>query len=140
MKKVLFATVLFLSVQSMASVCSQSWESIAGQGQSAQFPKVLFGTTFVSVDGVCVSGDQLRTQQPVEVCSVQSSHEGSSCSESISMILTTPITYQHDIPVGEGSFETITESHALNYSIPVGHDGEGFHAVCHKAYSIPACQ
>jgi hypothetical protein len=140
MKKILFTTVLLLSVQSMASVCSQSWESIFAQGNSAQFPKVQFGTAFVSIDGVCVSGEMLYTTSPVEVCLAQSHHESSSCAESVSMILSTPMTYSHDIPVGEGSFETITETHALNYSIPVGRDGEGFHAVCQKTYSIRSCQ
>lgn len=141
MKMMLLTVSCFLSLSSFANVCEQSWETINQNFfLSTDFPKVQFGTVFVSVDGVCVSGDHLYTQAPVTVCTQPSQGESSECLAEESLVLATPVTYTKDIPVGEGRFETITQTHPMSYNIAVGRDSEGgLQVQCHKNYTIPAC-
>jgi hypothetical protein len=122
----------------LALICLASSSAFA-TGLTAQFPKVAFGSVFVSLDGVCAKGDQLQTVKAVDVCTSFASGEGY-CAKSEAKILSTSRTYTHEIAVGEGAMESITETYPLAYSIPVGYDTEaGFVAVTEMPYTIPAC-
>ena len=138
----ILALVSFVSFGAMAasSDCSQSWEKIASGRLDADFPKVQFGTTFVSIDGVCVKGNSLYTIAKVETCDKYSTGEASDCLRPVMTRLSTPIAFKREIPVNDVEFKTIDEKHALTYSIPVGYNGETFRQVCAKSFTIPACK
>ncbi len=141
--KIIFSLVLLFSVSAMASnVCSMTWEQINQSQYNADFPKIQFGTVFMGVDGVCVKGQKVYTQEPVEVCAHWSTGESSDCLHYVKKTLSTPIKYQKEIPQGDSGFTTITETIPMTYSVPVGKFwGEaGLHAVCNKTYRIPNCR
>ena len=122
----------------LALICLASSSAFA-TGLTAQFPKIAFGNVFVSVDGVCVKGDQLQTKAAIDVCTDFASGEGY-CAKSEAKILSTARTFNREIAVGEGAMASITETTPLAYSIPVGYDTEaGFVTVSELAYTIPAC-
>lgn len=137
--KIILSAICLISTQALAkNICSESWETIYKKGYSAQFPKIQFGSIWLSIDGVCQSADHLYSAKPMEVCSGWGSGE-THCTETEWLTLSTPITYEKEIPVGEGGWTTIEQSHPLNYKIPVGREGEAFMQVCEKAFTIPHC-
>jgi hypothetical protein len=127
MKKIILAVAALISFSAFA-------------GPTEQWPKIAFGSVFVSVDGVCVAGDMLRTKQAIPVCSEWGRGEASSCVKEVALILSTPRTYIMQISIGEGSrYEEITQTHPLTYTIPVGYDGQAFHQTGSFEYTIAAC-
>ncbi len=143
MKKLIVAVATLISIPAFAgSICDKSWSDVDASSLYADFPKVQFGTIFLGVDGVCKAGQNLRTAQPVEVCTKWSTGESSDCVASEMKLLATPIDYIKEVPRrGEGSdFVEVPQTHPLNYTIEVGRMGESFQVVCKKAYSIPDCQ
>jgi len=144
MKKLILIAISLLSVSSFgkSKVCDQSWAQIdANFRLQTEMPKVQFGTVFVSVDSLCVNGENLETKQAVGVCSKWGGGEASACQIETPQILSTPIAYAKDISAGETGFETITGSIPLSYSIPVGTSNEaGLSVLCKKTLAIPHCQ
>jgi hypothetical protein len=133
MKKYVLVLALLVSAHGFAATCE------ATHGKVAQFPKVAFGSVFVSVDGLCVKGDRLYTRSPIEICTEWNRDEAGSCKTVENKILSTSLNWSKEIPDGDFRFQLITGTYPLNYSIPVGYDGEGFHPVCEMSYTIPAC-
>ncbi len=104
------------------------------------FPKVQFGSVFVSVEEVCVEGAYVKTQFAVPVCVQWGNGEAAGCVREVNKKLRTPINYSKEIPSGEGSFETISMSIPLEYDIVFGTWGEsGIQPVYTEHYSVPAC-
>lgn len=122
-----------------SSVCAKSWEEIQKSTLSADFPKIQFGSAWVTVDGVCVKGSKLYTTSKVDVCAQAGTGESSECLRPMRKTLSTNIVYKHDIPTREAGFETIKEKHALTYQVPVGRNGSTFMQVCTKTFAIPEC-
>lgn len=128
MKTLLISALALISANSFAA-------QLVGE-----FPKVQFGTVFVSVEEVCVDGPVVRTKYNVPVCMKWGRGEASTCEQEVMMPLSTPINYMKDIPTGEGSFESVPMSIPLEYRIPYGYWIEsGVHAVQYRYFKIPAC-
>ena len=129
MKRLLFSALALLSLGASAS------------GPVGDFPKIQFGSIFVSVEEVCVNQDRIETQHLVPVCVKWGNGEASHCVKEVKRILTTPIRYSKEIPRGEGSFETIEQVIPLSYKINYGYYYEGgLAAVYSRTYTIPACE
>ncbi len=127
---------LFFFVLSLVSTSALATSSMVGD-----FPKIQFGSVFVSVEHVCVSGERIETQAPVPVCVEWGRGETSYCSKEIKRILSTPIHYSKEVPRGEGGFEMVEFSIPLTYKIPFGYYSEGgVTPVFTKKYSIPGCE
>ncbi len=146
MKSFLLVLFTLASTQAFAAnVCDQSWDQInSNYSLVAAFPKIQFAPTFtfVSVDGVCVDGNTLYTSKPVLLCMGSTNSDHGQCANWVAKTLSTPLTYSHDISVGEGNqFTTITETHALNYKISItrANSGNSPMVICKKAYTIPQC-
>lgn len=129
-----FSLIGLASVPSFASSCT------AANGLYAEYPKIAFGSTFVSIDGLCVKGDRLFTKSEVSVCSEWNGNDVDPCSRYEKKILSTSRQYTKEIPNGETGFITVSGTYPLNYSVPVGTPGEAFNVTCEMAYTIPACQ
>ncbi len=126
---------LFLSIVALVTATSFASELVG------DFPKVQFGSVFVSVEEVCVDGDNIHTQYAVPVCVKWSSGEAGGCAREVNKFLSTPINYTKEIPNGEGSFKTISMSIPLHYNIPFGFWTEaGISSVKVMPYSIPGCE
>lgn len=129
MKVLLFSALAFISLGAFAN------------GPVGDFPKIQFGSIFVSVEEVCVNGERIETQNLVPVCVKWGHGEASQCIKEVKRILNTPIHYLKEIPRGEGSFETIEQSIPLTYKINYGYYGEGgIMTVYSRTYTIPACE
>lgn len=135
----LVLSVGFSTSAHASNACSKSWEEIQRSTLSADFPKIQFGTAWVTVDAVCVKGSKLYTTSKVDVCLQAGTGESSECLRPARKTLSTNIAYKHDIPTREAGFETIKEKHALTYEVPVGRNGSTFMQVCTKTFTIPAC-
>ena len=143
MKTAILVLISLLSVQSFAAnVCSKTWEQIDSDRRlQTEMPKIQFGTIFVSVDSLCVAEDTLQTKEAVAVCTKWGRGELGECIAETSQILSTPIVYSKEISKGDTGFETITQKHALVYSIPVGYSSEaGLNVLCKKTLTLPVCQ
>jgi hypothetical protein len=142
MKTIILALVATMSLPAFASnICSKSWDDVNKSNYATDFPKAQFGSTWVSVDGVCVAGENLQTIKPVEVCVEFSTGERSDCIASENKILSTPINYVMEVPVGDGDrLEQIPASYPLSYEIPVGYQNDTFTQVCTKTYALPTCK
>ncbi len=128
MKVLLLAALALVSFSSMAT-------TLVGD-----FPKVQFGSVFVSVEEVCVAGSNIKTQFAVPVCVEWANNEAGGCVREVNKKLSTPINYSKEIPSGEGSFETISMSIPLEYDIVFGTWSEaGIQPVYTENYSVPAC-
>ena len=149
MKGLVFAFVALMSLPAFANICSQSWDDIYRAGYTAQFPKVKMdsvsseqvGTVFVSVDGLCIDGDQLKTQSATPVCLESAKDEAGKCVRSKQAVLSTDISYVADLAMDESGRTTRVPSvHPTRYDIPVGTDGHSFRQVCTKSFAIkPTC-
>lgn len=130
------------TVFAKTKTCTMSLEQIqADRYLQTEMPKIQFGTVFVSVDGVCVAGDQLKTISPVAVCTKFATGELGQCVAETSVTLSTPIAFTKEIVKNETSFETITVKHATSYEIAVGYAVEsGLQVVCKKTLTLPSCQ
>lgn len=131
-----------------------SWDEIRSV-YKAFFPMVGFGSTFMSLDGVCVEGDQLRTLSPVEECvRWQSWGRQRSCVEKRSVHLRTPIVYEDRECVRRDSYprrsnqcveyRSVIRRHELSPMVGVGRRqvrrGESpFSELFQKRYEVPAC-
>ena len=128
MKKVLFTIACLFSVTAMA------------QDATPNYPKVAFGSVFVSVDGVCQNGANLQTISPVAVCTQYAGGEAGNCVASQNLILSTPINFTKTIYVGENDKPVeVAMSYALNYNIEYTYGGEAEFVAYTKPFSIPAC-
>ena len=129
--KSLLITFALLSVSTLASA-----------GLVGDFPKVQFGSTFVSVEDICLKGDSVETLNPVEVCVKRSVKKNTYCDKTESKILSTPVNYTTEIEVGHHKMETIELSIPTEYSIPFGVVGgkSGFHVVKYVDYTLPVCE
>jgi hypothetical protein len=146
MKLVLIvATVLASQAFAAGNLCSNSWSTLNSNFRvKANFPKVQFGTTFVSVDGVCVDadGEMLSTTKAYSICTEFGRSERANCVAWEKSVLTTSRTFEKELG-GEHNRKgrTIVYTTPLNYSIPVGYENErGIVNACLKAYTIPTCQ
>jgi hypothetical protein len=148
MKALAFALLFTMSVPAMANICTLSWNDVGNSRYTAQFPKIKMdsiskdqvGTTFVSVDGLCIDGDRLQTRKAQPVCLQMANDEAGTCADSRNAVLSTDISYVAEIAVGESSrFEKVPSTHPTKYMIPVGTDGDVFHTVCEKEFAIPQC-
>lgn len=129
MKALLLSALTFLSVSASAS-------QLVGD-----FPKVQFGSVFVSVEEVCVDGDMVKTQFAVPVCVKWGGGEASTCLKEVKKHLSTPVNFSKEVPMGEGSFQTVEMSIPLHYNIPFGYWTEaGIQPVYTEHYSIPGCE
>lgn len=126
---------LLLTALSLLSVSASAGQLVG------DFPKVQFGSVFVSVEEVCVDGDHVKTQYAVPVCVKWGGGEASTCVNEVRKHLSTPIDFTKEIPVGEGSFQTVEMSIPLHYNIPFGYWSEsGIQVVRTEHYSIPGCE
>ena len=110
-------------------------------GLVGDFPKVAFGNTFVSVDSVCVNGANVQTINEVTVCTERDHGKNGYCKVEENKILSTPINYKMEIPVGRHKFEMIDASIPLNYQIPFGYPSKnGIRVVKVENFSLPLCE
>jgi hypothetical protein len=132
-KEILVKTLLLLAL-ALISVNSFAAQLVG------EFPKVQFGSVFVSVEEVCVDGPMIKTVYAVPVCEQWGRGEASTCENEVMKHLSTPINYMKDIPRGEGSFESVPMTIPLEYKIPYGYWIEsGIHAVLYRDFKIPSC-
>lgn len=129
-------TLLLISALTMLSSVAHAHGRL-----SADFPKVQFGSVFIPVNEVCVSGDHVKSIYPVSVCVEWKGSDANPCSREVRKILSTPIDYQKEVPVGEGGWQTLDFSIPLDYQIPYGHWTEaGLQVVKTVPFSIPGCE
>jgi len=134
-----------------------SWGEIE-EAYRPLFPMISFGSTFMSLNGVCVDGDNLRTRTPVKECvkSVSMGRRGQVCVETVEKFLYTPIVYQDQECIRRDhysrsggacrGYRTVTYRHDLSPMIGVGrrqlqHRGQSpFDTVFSKRYDVPVCR
>lgn len=147
MKNLIAVTIVLASALAGISASAatvghdSSWAEIKAAGYKPLYPKVQFGTTFVSVDGVCVDGETLRTTFPVILCTETRNDEAGTCLKQEALILSTPMTYEYEACAGYGEhcrWERRTGRHALTYIVDVTRWKNENH-VFYKNFDLPAC-
>lgn len=128
--KALFLSLALLSISTLASA-----------GLVGEFPKVQFGSTFVSVENVCVNGDYVQTIDEVTVCVKRDNRAHGYCAVTQAKILSTPIHFSKEIPGTHNKFQVIEGSIATSYQVPFGYPSKnGIRVVKIEKFNLPACE
>ena len=123
------------------SLCLISFSAVANAALVGDFPKVQFGSTFVSVEDICVKGDHVQTINEVTVCVKRNNRRNGYCAEEQDQILSTPRNYTKEIEVGHHKFKVIDVTIALDYKIPFGYASKnGIRVVKIEDFSLPVCE
>lgn len=137
-----------------------SWEEIERSRLVPDYPKVSFGTlvygtVFMSVDGLCVDGGTLRSKGPVEQCvELRSGHDRSDCAKSVSAVVSRPVRYKKEecVKRARSSHEDVClKTEVVDAVVPTSFDvdvrdywGGGkkgdARVLFTKRYDIPACR
>ncbi len=149
MKKLLVIALALGSVTALAADRNSSWKEIYDAGLSAQWPQVAFNNeatgdlVLVSIDNVCVAGDQMQTIAPVEVCVERNSNvESDYCTKTDRVALSTARKFMKTIPGSEGTPDVTFEmEYPLHNEIAVGRNtNESFETLFSKDYTIESCR
>lgn len=150
MKKVLFVLSLLVSGSAFAAVGpNSSWDEIYQAGLWPNFPKVVFGSTFVPVSNVCVDGDNLRGGNWDECVRWESRGDSYECAEYRTIELVTPRTYTKRICAEtdvercgnpDAKYVEYSASYPLSYEVEVQERSpELERTLFTKHFEIPAC-
>lgn len=160
--KLLLTLSLSLGLVLSASVASakwskidenSSWEEIYQAGLIPRGEQINFGSTLVSVIGICLDGDNLRPFDPYQkVCVGHGGGDSTECTQWEIRYLSTPRTYTYEVCVKWSQdeqpvclvSETHTATHPLSYTVPVysiqsGGESESYKLEFNKQHNVPAC-
>ncbi len=118
-----------------------SFASVANAGLVGDFPKVQFGSTFVSVEDICVNGENVQTLNEVTVCAERAHTRNGYCAKEVTKILSTPRHFTTEIPGVHNRMQTVEVTIPLVFNIGYGYEGKnGIRVVKHENYTLPVCE
>ena len=114
------------------------WAQIEKLGYNVNWTEFSFGGYLITLDNVCIAGNETRTIQPVTVC-IEAGNAG--CDKTAMQILSQPTSGTRTVSEAEGGSHTEEFNLSGTYQVEVysGPIDAGSNPEFVKDYTIPAC-
>ncbi|HAR41745.1 MAG TPA: hypothetical protein DCS07_03815 [Bdellovibrionales bacterium] len=153
MKRISLALLIAASLLSSAYASNvgpaSSWSEIRQAGLIAGFSSIFFGNISVSVDELCVDGQNIRPIQPNRTVCVEFGYRFNQCVRYETRYLSAPLTHSESRCVKYNhkgdtciDWESVTVQYPTSYRVTVYEQSHnaGLNAVFNKAFDVPYCQ